>query len=68
MLVIAADGILVPMEEKPRSYISDTPLDGARGFEVPDTVYYRRRIIEGDLIELDGAPEVAEVAKKKGGK
>lgn len=68
MLVLAAPGLLVPMEEKPRSYISDTPPDEARGFEVPDTVYYRRRILEGDLVELNDAAEVAEVAKKKGGK
>lgn len=80
MLVLAALGILVPMEEKPRSYISDTPPDEARGFEVPDSVYYRRRIIEGDLVEVEPAAvaegdqvEVAEVVpaespKKKGGK
>lgn len=68
MLVLAAPGLLVPMEQQPRSYISDTPPDEARGFEVPDTVYYRRRILEGDLAELNDAAEVAEVAKKKGGK
>lgn len=67
MLVLAAPGLLVPMEEHPRSYISATPPDDKRGFEVPDTVYYRRRIIEGDLVEVIDQAE-AEVAKKKGGK
>lgn len=74
MLVIAATGLLVPMEEKPRSYISDTPPEGAKGFEVPDTVYYRRRILDGDLVELTGSSAPAEAvvivdgAKKRGGK
>lgn len=83
MLVIAAAGLLIPMDGKPRNYITDTPPDGERGFTVPDTVYYQRRIMEGDLIELPaqaaavevvaeaGAPAVVEAkpvaTKKKGG-
>lgn len=61
MLVLAAPGILVPKEDKPRDYISDTPPDGEAGFTVPDTVYYQRRLIDGDLVE------VTVPAKKKGG-
>jgi len=42
--VIAAPGIKVPMEDKPRSYITDEePAD------VEDSAYYQRRIADGDL-------------------
>lgn len=60
MLVIAAQGIKVPMEEKPRDYITDTPPEGESGYNVPESAYYLRRIADGDLIELK--------AGKKGGK
>lgn len=46
MLVKAAAGVLVPMEDHPRRYIDDTPAD------VPDTAYYRRRMADGDLIAV----------------
>lgn len=45
MNVIATPGIKVPKEDKPRDYITD-----AEAVEVPDTVYYRRRISDGDLL------------------
>lgn len=82
MQVLAAPGLKVPMEEKPRNYITDTPPEGEAGFTVPDTVYYQRRVLEGDLIEIkaqasveaaapveaSAAVEVAAPAKsKKGG-
>lgn len=46
MKVIAAPGILVPKEDKPRDYITD-----AEAIDVPETVYYLRRIADGDLLE-----------------
>lgn len=46
MKVIAAPGIQVPKEDKPREYITD-----AEAVEVPETVYYLRRIADGDLLE-----------------
>lgn len=69
MQVLAAPGLKVPKEDKPRDYITDTPPDGEVGFTVPDTVYYLRRVLEGDLIDLAApAAEVAAPAKaKKGG-
>ena len=45
MKVISAHGIKVPKEDKPRDYITDS-----EAVDVPDTVYYRRRIADGDLL------------------
>ena len=50
MKVKAAPGIKVPMEDKPREYITDTPPEGEQGFDVPETAYYLRRIADGDLV------------------
>ena len=50
MLVKAVPGIKVPMEGKPREYITDTPPEGERGFTVPDSAYYQRRVTDGDLV------------------
>ena len=52
MQVLAAPGIKVPMEEKPRDYITDTPPEGEAGYTVPDTAYYQRRILDGDLVPV----------------
>lgn len=54
MLVRAAQGLLVPKEGKPRDYITD-----AEPAEVPETPYYMRRLLDGDLV-------VAEQQRKKG--
>ena len=62
MQVLAAPGIKVPQEEKPRDYITDTPPEGEAGFTVPDTAYYLRRLSDGDLIEV-----AAPAKSKKGG-
>ena len=75
MQVLAAPGLKVPMEEKPRDYITDTPPEGEAGYTVPDTVYYTRRLLDGDLIDVANAEasatEVVAVAVpakgKKGG-
>ena len=53
MLVKAVPGIKVPMEGKPRDYITDTPPEGERGFTVPDSAYYLRRVIDGDLVIVE---------------
>ncbi|MBN4664218.1 DUF2635 domain-containing protein [Pandoraea nosoerga] len=49
MLVKARTGLRVPKERASREYITDTD-----AIEVPDTVYYRRRVAEGDLV-IQGA-------------
>jgi len=45
MNVIAAPGIKVPKESQPHSYIDDAAV-----VDVPDTAYYQRRLIDGDLL------------------
>ena len=47
MKVIAAVGIKVPMENQPFAYIEQTPVD------VEPSVYYQRRINDGDLIVVN---------------
>ncbi|MBS9777194.1 MAG: DUF2635 domain-containing protein [Gammaproteobacteria bacterium] len=44
--VKAANGVRVPTEQDARQYITD-----AESVEVELTNYYRRRIVDGDLIE-----------------
>lgn len=55
MLVLARTGILVPKEDKPRAFITDTPPDKAAGYEVPESIYYLRRVAEGDLLRVEPA-------------
>jgi len=56
MQVLAAPGLKVPMEGKPRDYILDTPPEGAAAYTVADdSAYYARRVAEGDLVVVDGA-------------
>ncbi|TVO57526.1 DUF2635 domain-containing protein [Denitromonas halophila] len=45
MIVTAKPGVRVPIEGKPRKYITE-----AETADVPDTAYYRRRLRDGDLI------------------
>lgn len=52
MLVKAAAGLQVPLENKPRKYITAEPV------EVPGTAYYLRRIAEGDLVEVTAKGKV----------
>lgn len=66
MIVIAAPGLQVPKEDKPRDYITDTAPDGEVGFVVPDSAYYLRRLAEGDLIEVTAAAEAPKTTKKGG--
>jgi len=51
MKVIAAQGIKVPMEDKPRDYITD-----AAAVDVPESAYYLRRLADGDLLEAPAQP------------
>ncbi|CAM7253181.1 DUF2635 domain-containing protein [Citrobacter portucalensis] len=51
--VKAREGIRVPMENTPRRYITD-----AKTITVPETAYYLRQIMNGDLVEV--LPEQAE--------
>ncbi len=53
--VKAAPGLSVPMEDKPRSYITD-----AEVATVADTSYYQRRLSDGDLILQDDTQGTAE--------
>lgn len=46
MIVKAASGVKVPLENQPYAYIEQEPV------EVENTVYYQRRIADGDLIEV----------------
>lgn len=47
MKVVAAQGLQVPMEDKPREYIAGEPV------EVPESAYYLRRLADGDLLKVD---------------
>lgn len=46
MIVKAIPGVKVPLENQPYAYIEQEPV------EVDDSVYYQRRIADGDLIEV----------------
>lgn len=52
--VKAREGIRVPMENTPRRYITD-----AKTIDVPETAYYLRQILNGDLIEVVRGQPVA---------
>ena len=54
LFVKASPGLKVPYENRANRYITDTAV------EVPNTLYYRRRISDGDLIEV---PEPKTVRK-----
>lgn len=45
--VKAVDGVRVPLEKHPHSYIEQEPV------EVDNTVYYQRRIADGDLVVVE---------------
>lgn len=58
--VKAAAGLSVPMEDKPRSYITD-----AEVATVADSTYYQRRLADGDLVLQDAQPDAT--AEDQGG-
>lgn len=49
MKVKAEVGIKVPMENQPYAYIEQEPV------EVEDSIYYQRRINDGDLVLVNEA-------------
>ncbi|MCA8183829.1 hypothetical protein [Burkholderia vietnamiensis] len=55
MKVIAKAGLRVPKEGAPRKYITDR-----EAVVVPDSVYYTRRVMDGDLVRQDDAPAATE--------
>lgn len=59
MLVIAAAGIQVPMEDKPREYITDS-----QAVDVPASAYYLRMLADGDLLPAEESASVKAAAKK----
>ena len=60
MQVIAAAGIQVPMEDKPREYITDS-----QAVDVPASAYYLRMLADGDLLPAED-PASAKSSAKKG--
>lgn len=48
MKVIAAPGLKVPKEDKPREYITQD-----EAVEVAESAYYMRRLADGDLVKVD---------------
>ena len=46
MIVKAVPGVKVPLENQPYAYIEQESV------KVDDSVYYQRRIADGDLIEV----------------
>lgn len=59
MKVKAAAGLRVPYENQPRRYIEQKPVD------VPDTIYYRRLLAAGDLVDVSDLVAVKGKAKRK---
>ncbi len=59
MIVTAAKGLKVPMEFKPRDYVTDDAV-----FKVEDSAYYARRISDGDLVEAAQSEWQAQVDKQ----
>jgi len=68
MLVTAAPGHRVPMAGEPRKYIEPAP---GEPVEVPDNSYYQRRLISGELVEVEPSnakQSGAKPAAKRGAK
>lgn len=51
MKVVAAPGLQVPKENKPREYITQD-----EEVEVPESAYYLRRVADGDLVKVGVKP------------
>lgn len=57
MKVKANTGVLVPREDNPRRYVSDT-----EALDVPESTYYLRRIADGDLLRIEENKPVGDAA------
>lgn len=57
MKVRAKKGARCPMENAPRTYITDKPVD------VPKTAYYRRLVNDGSLVDIEAEAEAKAKAK-----
>lgn len=58
LYVKASPGLKVPYETKSNKYITEEAI------EVPNTLYYRRRINDGDLIEVSDVEKKTSVKDK----
>ena len=58
----ASVGVKVPLENQPYAYIEQEPV------EVENTLYYQRRIADGDLIDVssDESSEAQPARKQRG--
>lgn len=63
MKVIAASGYLVPFEERAHNYITEK-----EAVRVPDNLYYRRLIADGDLIIVPEMTTNSRTNSRKKGK
>lgn len=54
--VRARQGVRVPLEHAPREYVTDASIA-----EVPASAYYRRRLVDGDLVLAEPAAAPAPV-------
>ncbi|WP_405424316.1 DUF2635 domain-containing protein [Pantoea stewartii] len=57
MKVKANTGVLVPREDNPRRYVSDT-----EALDVPESSYYLRRIADGDLLRIEENETASDAA------
>lgn len=60
MKVKAAVGVKVPLEHQPYAYIEQKPI------EVENSVYYQRRIADGDLIVVNERNHKTQGVKNDG--
>lgn len=60
MKVIAANGLRVPHEKRVNAYITDDDV-----YEVENTAYYRRLLVDGDLIEVVVEEPATKAATKQ---
>lgn len=61
MKVKAANGVRVPRENQPHSYISDE-----QAVEVENSLYYQRRLADGDLILVSDESQTTPRRQPKG--
>ncbi|WMD23099.1 DUF2635 domain-containing protein [Achromobacter seleniivolatilans] len=54
--VKAAPGLRVPREDNGRKYITD------KAFSVEQTIYYLRRLADGDLVHVDDTQAAGQAA------